>query len=47
MVPSPSGRYICQGSGIPLNVVMACEEDVIPQSDRVESVADDADLEEG
>jgi len=27
-------------------VVMACDDDVIPQSDRVESVADDADLEE-
>jgi UvrD-like helicase C-terminal domain/AAA domain len=27
-------------------VVMACDEDVIPQSDRIESVADDADLEE-
>jgi mRNA-degrading endonuclease RelE of RelBE toxin-antitoxin system len=26
--------------------VMACDEDVIPQSDRIESVADDADLEE-
>lgn len=27
-------------------VVMACDDDVIPQSDRIESVADDADLEE-
>ena len=25
-------------------VVMACDDDVIPQSDRIESVADDADL---
>ena len=27
-------------------VVMACDDDVIPQSDRIEMVADDADLEE-
>jgi len=27
-------------------VVMACDDNVIPQSDRIESVADDADLEE-
>jgi superfamily I DNA/RNA helicase len=27
-------------------VVMACDDDVIPHSDRIESVADDADLEE-
>jgi superfamily I DNA/RNA helicase len=27
-------------------VVMACDDEVIPQSDRIESVADDADLEE-
>lgn len=27
-------------------VVMACDDDVIPQSDRIEAVADDADLEE-
>lgn len=27
-------------------VVMACDEEVIPQSERIESVADDADLEE-
>lgn len=27
-------------------VAMACDDDVIPQSDRIESVADDADLEE-
>lgn len=27
-------------------VVMACDDDVIPQSDRIETVADDADLEE-
>jgi superfamily I DNA/RNA helicase len=27
-------------------VVMACDDDVIPQSERIESVADDADLEE-
>jgi len=27
-------------------VVMACDDDVIPESDRIESVADDADLEE-
>lgn len=27
-------------------VVMACDEDVIPQSERIEEVADDADLEE-
>ncbi|MFC3183289.1 3'-5' exonuclease [Cypionkella sinensis] len=27
-------------------VVMACDDDIIPQSDRIESVADDADLEE-
>lgn len=27
-------------------VVMACDDDVIPQSDRIESVADDADLAE-
>ena len=27
-------------------LVMACDDDVIPQSDRIESVADDADLEE-
>ena len=26
--------------------VMACDDDVIPQSERIESVADDADLEE-
>ena len=25
---------------------MACDDDVIPQSDRIEKVADDADLEE-
>jgi len=25
---------------------MACDDDVIPQLDRIESVADDADLEE-
>ena len=27
-------------------VVMACDDDVIPQSERIEAVADDADLEE-
>ena len=27
-------------------VVMACDDDVIPQSDRIEAVADDSDLEE-
>lgn len=27
-------------------VVMACDDEVIPQSERIESVADDADLEE-
>ena len=27
-------------------VVMACDDDVIPQSDRIEMVADDTDLEE-
>lgn len=27
-------------------VVMACDDEVIPQSNRIESVADDADLEE-
>jgi UvrD-like helicase C-terminal domain/AAA domain len=27
-------------------VVMACDDDIIPQSDRIEAVADDADLEE-
>jgi len=27
-------------------VVMACDDDVIPQTDRIEAVADDADLEE-
>ncbi|MEZ5885285.1 MAG: 3'-5' exonuclease [Paracoccaceae bacterium] len=27
-------------------VVMACDDDVIPQSERIESVADDADLED-
>ena len=27
-------------------MVMACDDDVIPQLDRIETVADDADLEE-
>lgn len=27
-------------------VVMACDDEVIPQTERIESVADDADLEE-
>jgi superfamily I DNA/RNA helicase len=27
-------------------VIMACDDEVIPQSERIESVADDADLEE-
>lgn len=41
-----STMHFAKGLEFKSVVVMACDEDVIPQLDRIESVADDADLEE-
>ena len=41
-----STMHIAKGLEFRSVVVMACDDDVFPQSDRIESVADDADLEE-
>jgi len=41
-----STKHFAKGLEFRSVVVMACDDDVIPQSDRIESVADDADLEE-
>ena len=35
-----------QGAGVPRVAVMACDDDVLPLQERMENVADDADLEE-
>ena len=41
-----STMHFAKGLEFRAVVVMACDDDVIPQSDRIEAVADDADLEE-
>ncbi len=41
-----STMHLAKGLEFRSVVVMACDDEVIPQSDRVESVADDADLKE-
>ena len=41
-----STKHFAKGLEFRSVVVMACDDEVIPQSERIESVADDADLEE-
>ena len=43
---SISTMHFAKGLEFRSVVVMACDDEVIPQSERIESVADDADLEE-
>ncbi len=38
--------HLAKGLGFRAVAVMACDDEVVPLQDRIESVADDADLEE-
>jgi len=44
---SISTMHLAKGLEFRAVVVMACEDEVIPLQDRIETVVDDADLEEG
>lgn len=42
----PAKQTQWQGFGVPCGRVMACDDEIIPSQERIETVADNGDLEE-